>query len=119
MAAAIPRRSFWNWIGKYQTATGGIRHDDTGYSQKETDALDKRIEQKYDRLRKMYPEIRGKKVDFVKHWMEEGILFFAIRFMDGTNFCVQYEPTAKLMDRLLDMRTGNTVILKEYFRRRD
>ncbi len=91
-----------------------------GNRKKKFDALDKRIEQKYDRLRKMYPEIRGKKVDFVKHWMEGGILFFAIRFMDGTNFCVQYEPTAKLMGiDYSDMRTGDTVILKEYFRRRD
>ena len=87
---------------------------------KELDALDGRIEQKYDRWRRKYPEIRGKKVDFVKHWMEEGLLFFAIRFMDGTNFCVQYEPTAELMGiDYSDMRTGDTVILKEYFRRRD
>ena len=87
---------------------------------KEIDALDGRIEQKYDRWRRKYPEIRGKKVDFVKHWMEEGLLFFAIRFMDGTNFCVQYEPTAELMGiDYSDMRTGDTVILKEYFRRRD
>ena len=87
---------------------------------KELDALDGRIEQKYDRWRRKYPEIRGKKVDFVKHWMEEGLLFFAIRFMDGTNFCVQYEPTAELMGiDYSDMKTGDTVILKEYFRRRD
>ena len=67
---------------------------------------DKRIEQKYDRFRKMYPEIRGKKVDFVKHWMEEGILFFSIRFMDGTNFGVQYEPTAELVGvEYSDMKT--------------
>lgn len=83
---------------------------------KKLDPLDKRIKQKYDRFRKMYPEIRGKKVDFVQHWMEDGILFFAIRFMDGKNFCVQYEPTAKLMGiDFSDMRTGNTVILKRLF----
>jgi hypothetical protein len=90
------------------------------HRKKKLDALDKRIEQKYNRFRKMYPKIRGKKVDFVKHWMEEGILFFGIRFMDGTNFCVQYEPTAELAGiDYSDMRTGDTVILKEYFRRRD
>jgi hypothetical protein len=91
-----------------------------GSRKKKLDARDKRIEQKYDRLRKMYPEIRGKKVDFVKHWMEEGILFFSIRFMDGTNFGVQYEPTAKLVGvEYSDMKSGDMVILKEYFRRRD
>ena len=87
---------------------------------KELDALDGRIEQKYDRWRRRYPEIRGRKVDFVKHWMEEGILFFSVRFMDGTDFSVQYEPTAELIGvDYSDMKSGDMVILKEYFRRRD
>lgn len=87
---------------------------------KELDALDGRIEQKYDRWRRKYPEIRGRKVDFVKHWMEEGILFFSVRFMDGTDFSVQYEPTAELIGvDYSDMNSGDMVILKEYFRRRD
>jgi hypothetical protein len=87
---------------------------------KELDALDGRIEQKYDRWRRKYPEIRGRKVDFVKHWMEEGILFFSVRFMDGTDFSVQYEPTAELIGvDYSDMKSGDMVILKEYFRRRD
>jgi hypothetical protein len=82
--------------------------------------ITKRIEEKYDRFRKMYPEVRGKKVDFIKHWMEENILFFSVRFMDGTNFCIQYEPTVELVGaEYSDMKTGDTVILKEYFRRRD
>ena len=81
---------------------------------------DKRIEAKYDHFRKKYPEIRGKKVDFIKHWMEENIVFVSIRFMDGTNFCIQYEPTVELLGvEYSDMKTGDTVILKEYFRRRD
>jgi hypothetical protein len=83
-------------------------------------ALNKQIEKKYDRFREKYPDIHGKKVDFVKHFMEEGILFFSIRFMDGTNFCIQYEPTVDLMGvEYSDMRTGDAVILKDYFRRRD
>jgi hypothetical protein len=87
---------------------------------KELDALDGRIEQKYDRWRRKYPEIRGRKVDFVKHWMEEGILFFSVRFMDGTDFSVQYELTAELVGvDYSDMKSGDLVILKEYFRRRD
>jgi hypothetical protein len=82
--------------------------------------IDKRTEEKYDRFRKRYPEVRGKEVDFIKHWMEENILFVSIRFMDGTNFCIQYEPTVELVGvEYSDMTTGDTVILKEYFRRRD
>jgi hypothetical protein len=87
---------------------------------KELAALDGRIEQKYDRWRRKYPEIRGRKVDFVKHWMEEGILFFSVRFMDGTDFSVQYEPTAELIGvDYSDIKSGDMVILKEYYRRRD
>lgn len=89
---------------------------------KKLDALesDRRIEAKDDRFRKKYPEVRGKKVDFIKHWMEENIVFVSIRFMDGTNFCIQYKPTVELLGvEYSDMKTGDTVILKEYFRRRD
>jgi len=89
---------------------------------KQVDALEinKQIEEKYDQFRKRYPEVRCKKVDFIKHWMEENILFVSIRFMDGTNFCIQYEPTVELVGvEYSDMKTGDTVILKEYFRRRD
>jgi hypothetical protein len=40
--------------------------------------------------------------------------------MDGTNFCIQYKPTVELLGvEYSDMKTGDTVILKEYFRRRD
>lgn len=82
--------------------------------------INQRIEEKYDRFRERYPEVRDKKVDFIKHWMEENILFVSIRFMDGTNFCIQYEPTVELVGvEYSDMKTGDTVILKEYFRRRD
>jgi hypothetical protein len=52
--------------------------------------------------------------------MEEDIVFVSIRFMDGTNFCIQYKPTVELLGvEYSDMKTGDTVILKEYFRRRD
>lgn len=94
----------------------GIRSE----RKKELDAFNKRADKRYDQYRKRYREIRGKKVDFVKHFMEEGILFFSIRFMDGTNFCIQYEPTVDLMGvEYSDMKTGDAVILKDYFRRRD
>ena len=87
---------------------------------KKLGALDKRIKQKYDRLRNMYPEIRGKKVDFVQHWIEQDTIFFSVRFTDGTSFCVRYEPTAKLVGvDYLDMRGPEIAVLKEYFRRRD
>jgi len=87
---------------------------------KERRSIEKSIKEKYDRFRQKYPEIRGKRLDFVNHFIEEGILFLSIRFMDGTNFCIQYEPTIDLMGvEYSDMKTGDAVILNDYFRRRD
>lgn len=52
--------------------------------------------------------------------MEENILFVSIRFLDGTKFSIQYEPTVELLGvDYSDMSSGDDVILKEYFRRRD
>jgi hypothetical protein len=83
-------------------------------------AIDNRIKKREDKHRRCYKAVHGKKVDFVKHWMEENILFVSIRFLDGTNFSIQYEPTVELVGvDYSDMSRGDEVILKEYFRRRD
>lgn len=83
-------------------------------------AIDNRIKKREDKHRRHYKEVHGKKVDFVKHWVEENILFVSVRFLDGTNFSIQYEPTVELAGvDYSDMRSGDEVILKEYFRRRD
>jgi len=79
-----------------------------------------RIKKREDKHRRRYKAIHGKKVDFIKHWLEENILFISIRFMDGTNFSIQYEPTVELVGvEYSDMSSGDDVILKQYYRRRD
>ena len=81
---------------------------------------DNRIKKREDKHRRRYKAIHGKKVDFIKHWLEENILFISIRFMDGTNFSIQYEPTVELVGvEYSDMSSGDDVILKQYYRRRD
>ena len=81
---------------------------------------DNRIRKREDKHRRRYKAIHGKKVDFIKHWLEENILFISIRFMDGTNFSIQYEPTVELVGvEYSDMSSGDDVILKQYHRRRD
>ena len=78
----------------------------------------KRIKKREDKHRRRYKAIHGKKVDFIKHWLEENILFISIRFMDGTNFSIQYEPTVELIGvEHSDMSSGDDVILKQYYRR--
>ena len=79
-----------------------------------------RIKKREDKHRRRYKAIHGKKVDFIKHWLEENILFISIRFIDGTNFSIQYEPTVELVGvEYSDMSSGDDVILKQYYRRRD
>ena len=81
---------------------------------------DNRIKKRENKHRRRYKAIHGKKVDFIKHWLEENILFISIRFMDGTNFSIQYEPTVELVGvEHSDMSSGDDVILKQYYRRQD
>src|SRR5215472_13154002 len=77
--------------------------------------LDKRIKKKNDKLRKQYREVHGKRVDWISHWIEEGILFFTVRFTDGKCFSVTYSPQV-VLDTVdfSDMSTGDMVILKDY-----
>jgi hypothetical protein len=80
--------------------------------------LDSRIRKKHEKLRKRYREVHGKKVDWISHWIEEGILFFTVRFTDGNCFSVTYRPCVNLdtVD-FSDMSTGDDVILKHYYQR--
>src|SRR6266436_1797958 len=80
--------------------------------------IDKRIKKKHEKLRKQYREVHGKKVDWISHWIEEGILFFTVRFTDGKCFSVAYSPCV-ILDTVdfSDVSTGDHVILKEYYQR--
>ena len=48
--------------------------------------LERRIKKKYDRFRRRYPEVHGKVVDFITHSIEDGTLYFSVRFKDKTDF---------------------------------
>jgi|SRR5215469_9752854 len=82
--------------------------------------IEKRIKQKHEKLRKQYIEVHGKRVDWISHWIEEGILFFTVRFTDGKCFSVTYSPQV-VLDTVdfSDMSTGDMVILKDYYQRKD
>src|SRR6266436_9125214 len=82
--------------------------------------LDRRIKKKYEKLRRRYPEVHGKKVDWISHGYEEGYLYFNVRFTDGKNFSILCSPTivTNVVD-FSDIRTGDSVIIREYYRRRD
>src|SRR5258708_21871127 len=81
--------------------------------------LDRRIKKKLDKLRRRYPEIHGKKVDWISHRYEDGYLFFNVRFTNGKNFSILCSPTivTDIVD-FSDMKTGDDVIIREYYKRR-
>ena len=80
--------------------------------------LELRLKKKHEKLRRRYPEVHGKKVDWISHWCEEGLCFFSVRFTDGREFSVACHPVM-VTDTIdfSDMKSGDEVILREYYRR--
>ena len=81
--------------------------------------LDSRIKKKHEKLRKRYPEVHGKKVDWISHWHEEGLCVFEVRFTDGKNFSVVCHGEIVTDNiNLSNVKTGDEVIIREYYKRR-
>ena len=62
----------------------------TPMTPKERLELERRSKQREARLRRKYPEVHGKVVDFITHTIDDGTLYFTVRFTDQTSFCVRY-----------------------------
>ena len=92
----------------------------TPITERERKVLEEKIKKRHERLRNRYREIHGKIVDWVSHSFEEGSLYLTIRFMDNTDFSLQFSP-AILTDTidLSDIGTGNFKMIREYYRRTD
>jgi hypothetical protein len=92
----------------------------TQISPKEREILARKIKKRHDRLRNRYREIHKKVVDWVSHSVEQGSVYVCLRFMDKTEFSLQFTPQI-LTDSidLSDMSTGNFKMIREYYRRRD
>ena len=91
----------------------------TPITEKERRRLKARIEKKYEKLRKRYKEIHGKAVDWISYSFEEARLYISVRFMDKTHFSMQFS-TRIVTDGIdfSDVKTGNSEIIREYYRRR-
>lgn len=78
--------------------------------------IEKRVKKCHERLRNRYLEIHGKVVDWVSHSFEEDRLCVSIRFMDKTEFSLQFSPRI-LMDSvdLSDIGTGSFKLIREYY----
>lgn len=89
----------------------------TPISAKERRKLDKRVKKRHKRLRKRYPEVRGKVVDFISHSIEDGTVYFTVRFKDKTDFSLRYACDMFVVGAdLCDVKTGDYEIIREYMR---
>jgi hypothetical protein len=87
---------------------------------RERKRLDKRIAARHEKLRKKYPEIHGKVVDWISHSVEENSLYVNVRFKDKTQFSLSFVPQiATHYVDLSDISTGNFKIIRQYHLRRD
>ena len=78
-----------------------------------------KIKYRLESLRRRYPELQGKVVDFVDHNVEDGVLYFSIRFKDKTNFSLRYRcGTFCVGADLCDVKTGNFEVMREYMKLR-
>jgi len=92
----------------------------TQMSPKEREVLAEKIKQRHDLLRNRYREIHGKMVDWVSHSFRDGNLCVSIRFMDKTDFSLQF--SLKILTEsidLSDMSTGNLEMIRRYPKRAD
>jgi len=55
----------------------------TRITAEERRAIEKRSKQREARLRRKYPEVHGKVVDFITHTIDDGTLYFTVRFTDS------------------------------------
>jgi hypothetical protein len=60
----------------------------TPMTPKERGEMERRSKRREGLLRGKYPEVHGKVVDFITHTIDDGMLYFTVRFTDQTSFCV-------------------------------
>jgi hypothetical protein len=86
---------------------------------RERKRLDKRVAARHEKLRKKYPEIHGKVVDWISHSVEDSSLYVNVRFKDKTQFSMRFVPeVATHYVDLADISTGDFKMIREYYIRR-
>jgi hypothetical protein len=89
----------------------------TPITAKESRRIDKRIRKHREKLRKRYPEVHGKVVDYISHSIDDGTLFFSVAFKDKTNFSLRFASEMFIVGAdFADMRTGDLEMIREYMK---
>ena len=88
-------------------------------STRERKQIEKRLNRRYEAFRKKYPEVHGKVVDFITHTVEDGTLYFTVRFTDKTAFSVQYQcEFVATGAELGDWKMGDFKLIRQYMKPR-
>jgi len=91
----------------------------TPFTARQLKRIDRKIRERHEKLRRKYKEIRGKKVDWVSYSIEDGWIYFTIRFMDKTALHLQVSPKLALEGlELSDWTSGDDKVLRTYYRRK-
>jgi hypothetical protein len=84
---------------------------------KERMEIEQCSKQREERLRRKYPEVHGKVVDFITHTIADGTLYFTVRFKDKTSFCIRYACDMFVVGAdLSDWQSGDFHIIREYMK---
>ena len=89
----------------------------TPISAKKRRKLDKSMTERLKRLRRLYPEVHGRIVDFISPSIQDGTLYFTVRFKDKTDFSLRYACEMFVVGAdFCDVKTGNFETIREYMR---
>lgn len=79
--------------------------------------MDKRIQKRRERLRKRYPEVKGRVVDYISHSIDDGTLFFSVAFTDKTMFSLRFACEMFIAGAdFMDTRSGDLEIIREFMK---
>lgn len=86
-------------------------------SSAEHKSLDRAIKRKHQASRNRYPEIRGKRIDWVTHHVNDGTLYVDIHFQDGTEFYLTFDPHIAIRSAVLwDPSKSNDEVIRTYLK---
>jgi len=89
----------------------------TPIAAKERRKIQKDIQKRHEQLRQRYPEVHGKVIDFISHSIEDGTLYFSVRFKDKTNFSLRFACEMFIVGAdLTDMQRGDLEMIREYMK---
>ena len=79
--------------------------------------LDKRLRKRREKLRKRYPEVHGRIVDYITYSIDDGTLFLNVTFKDKTLFSLRFACEIFIVGADFgDTRSGDLEITREYMK---